>query len=319
MVRFRLGYVANSLSEGLTASHTCRLANATPRHLELLIAQNLSELEEILLFNEANRIQVFRIGSSLIPLASHPVNRTRWWQTFARDFHHLAQIARRSGQRLSLHPGPEAASLASARPAVRTATLRELTYATRVLDLLGQDANARAVVHVGGAAPDRPTALKNAHAFLRRMPEDAKRRLVVEHDDYIWSAREVLPLAVEHGLPFLADTLHNAVLPSTPLMDDAELLARAAESWLSLGLRPKHHLATQRRGGRPGAHSHRISITMALKALHAMQHDADLMMEAKDKDLALLQLRSDLARIGLHQTLLDSAEAERSVNPRGLD
>lgn len=320
MMSFRLGYVANCLSLGLTASHTCRLSNATPRELDHLIAQNLSELEEIFLFNEAQGIEVFRIGSSLIPFASHPVNRTRWWKTFARDFDHLGRIATRSRQRLSMHPGPEAASLASVRPSVRKASVRELIYATRVLDLLGQDNHGRIVLHVGGAAPDRPTAMRNAHAFLDRMPNDARRRLVIEHDDYIWSAREVLPLARDHGLPLLADTLHNAILPSDPPLSNEDLLAMASQTWLALGLRPKHHLATQRRSARLGAHSRRISGKMALRAITAMRHDADLMLEAKDKDLALLQLRRELAASGVTETLRAREQQDREplVEPAEL-
>ncbi|WP_232537482.1 hypothetical protein [Cystobacter fuscus] len=40
---YRLGYVANCLSLGLGASHTCRLASATPHRLEQLIELNLSD------------------------------------------------------------------------------------------------------------------------------------------------------------------------------------------------------------------------------------------------------------------------------------
>jgi UV DNA damage endonuclease len=306
MAGFRLGYVANCLTLQVGASHTCRLAKATPRRLDALIEQNLIELEQILQFNSAQRIEVFRIGSSLVPLASHPVNRNRWWIRFRRDFERIGAIAARSSQRLSLHPGPEAASLSSQWPHVQEAAIRELLYATRVLDLLGQGPEARVVLHVGGASPDRPTALSNAHRLLDRMPDDARRRLAIEHDDRIWSAREVLPVAREHGLPFLADTLHNAVLPSTPPLSTAQLLTLAAKSWRALGLRPKHHVATQRRGGRPGAHSRRIGARPMLAVLAAMTHDADLMLEAKDKDRALLQLRSALRRHGLAETCLRS-------------
>jgi UV DNA damage endonuclease len=304
MAAFRLGYVAHCLSRGLSASHTCRLASASPQRLNALTALNLSELEQILLFNEAKGIQVFRIGSALVPLASHPINRTRWWRTFERDFARLGQIAMRSGQRLSLHPGPEAASLSSARPSVRQAAIRELLYASRVLDLLGQDLHGRVVLHVGGAAPDRPRALTQAHRFLDRLPWEARRRLVIEHDDRIWTAREVLPLAHEHGLPFLADTLHNAVLPSDPILPRTELLSAAARTWHALGLRPKHHVASQRRGGRPGAHSRRISDATLRGVLEDLRDDADLMLEAKDKDRALFQLRAALARHGIFESRL---------------
>lgn len=315
MAGFRLGYVANCLSLGITASHTCRVANATARRLNELTAQNLAELEQILLFNEAHGIEVFRIGSALIPLASHPVNRTRWWTTFRRDFERIGRIAQRSQQRLSMHPGPEAASLSSMHPRVRHATVRELIYSTLVLELLGQGLDARVVLHVGGAAPDRERALRNAHRFLERMPADATRRLVIEHDDRIWSAREVLPLATEHGLPFLADTLHNSVLPSSPVISVGELLSSSARSWHALGLRPKFHVAAQRKGARPGAHSERISDKVLREVLAELRDDADLMLEAKDKDLALLQLRTALARRGIRETSLRAVTQPQAGAP----
>lgn len=291
MIDIRLGYVATSLTVGFGASHTCRVVNATPGRIESLVAENLAELEQILLFNEAHGIQVFRIGSSLVPLASHPINTTQWWRTFGRDFEHLGRIATRSGQRLSMHPSPAGASLASARAVVREATIRELLYATRVLDMLGQDLNARVVVHVGGAAPDRPTALQAAHQFLEEMPEDARRRIVVEHDDRVWSAHEVYPLAFDHGVPLLADTLHNAVLPSEPELSVRELLRMADRTWHALGLRPKLHLASQKKGAKPGAHSDRIDAADFRALLEALEEPADVMLEAKEKDQALFALR----------------------------
>lgn len=287
----RLGYVANCLTLGLGASRTCRLANATPERLEELIAINLGELEQILLFNEAHGIQVFRIGSSLVPLASHPVNRLQWWKTFRADFERIGRIATRSLQRLSMHPAPAGASLASARDEVRAAAVQELLYATRVLDLLGQDANGRVVLHVGGAAPDRTTAMETARRFLRSMPSDSRRRLALEHDCRIWTAREVEPLARDHDLPFLADTLHNAVKPSEPEVPLRELLQMASESWLALGLRPKHHLASQRPDSKPGAHADFIDPADYFAAVEALPVPADFMLEAKEKDRALFALR----------------------------
>ncbi|HYD39207.1 MAG TPA: UV DNA damage repair endonuclease UvsE [Anaeromyxobacter sp.] len=287
----RLGYVANCLTLGITASHTCRVASATPKRIAELVALNLEELEQILLFNERHGIELFRIGSSLVPLASHPVNRTRWWRTFARDFDRLGRIAARSRQRLSLHPSPAGASLASVHPRVRAASVAELVYSTRVLDLLGQGPDARVVLHLGGAAPDRASALAASRRFLDEMPDDARRRIALEHDDRVWSAREVLPLARGHGLPFVADTLHDAILPSDPPLSTAALLDAAAPTWHALGLRPKYHLASQRPGARPGAHADGIDVRDWDALARALRHPADLMLEAKGKDVALLALR----------------------------
>lgn len=290
-MEYRIGYACNCLSIGLTASHTCRVAGATSRRLEELTATNLAELEQILLWNERNGVEVFRIGSSLVPLASHPVNRTRWWRTFGRDLGRLGVIAARSRQRLSFHPSPAGASLSTARPEVREAAVAELRYATRALDLLGAGPEARVVLHLGGAAPDRPTALDAARRFLDAMADDARRRIAVEHDDRIWTAREVLPLAREAGLPMVADTLHHAVLPSDPPLTTAELLEAAGETWRALGLRPKHHVASQRDGARPGAHADLIRPADWRAAVAALPEPVDLMLEAKEKDRALLELR----------------------------
>ncbi len=296
MELYRLGYVANCLTLGIGASHTARLANATPERMEELIAWNLQELEQILLFNEQHGIEVYRIGSSLIPLASHPINRKlAWWRTFRADFERIGAIAARSRQRLSLHPSPAGASLSSARAEVRAAAVEELRYGTRVLDLLGQDANARIVLHVGGAAPDRETALATADRFLREMPDEARRRIAIEHDCRVWTAREVYPLAKAHRLPFLADNLHNNVRPSDPPLTTRELFRLSAETWRALGLRPKYHLASQKEDGKPGAHADLIRAEDWYDVSEALEEPADFMLEAKEKDRALFALR-DFAR-----------------------
>ncbi|HZI11313.1 MAG TPA: UV DNA damage repair endonuclease UvsE [Myxococcus sp.] len=293
---YRLGYVANCLTLGVGASHTCRLAGATPQRLEALTAQNLEELEQILLFNESKGIEVFRIGSSLVPFASHKVNTLTWWKTFAKTFEHLARIARRSGQRLSLHPSPAGASLSSRHPHVREAALAELRYGARVLDLLEAGPESRVVLHVGGAAPSREEALVVAHRFLDEMPEDLRDRITVEHDDKVWSAREVLPLAREHGIPMVGDNLHNAVLPSNPVMPLKELMREAAATWTALDLRPKFHLASQKPEGRPGAHSDFVDPADFRAMVAALDVPSDFMLEAKEKDRAVFALRQDAGK-----------------------
>ncbi|MBZ4402201.1 UV DNA damage repair endonuclease UvsE [Myxococcus sp. AS-1-15] len=288
---YRLGYVAQSLTLGVSAGHTCRLAGATPQRLESLIAQNLEELQRLLEFNASRGIEVFRIGSSLIPFGSHPVNTLPWWKTFGRDFEHLARLARRSNQRLSMHPSPAGASLSSRHARVREASLAELRYSARVLDLLEAGPESRVVLHVGGAAPTREEARVAAHRFLDELPESLRERLTIEHDDKVWSAREVLPLAREHGVPMVGDNLHNAVLASTPVMSLKELLREAASTWTALDLRPKFHLASQRPQARAGAHSDRVDPADFRKMVAALPVPADLMLEAKEKDVAVFALR----------------------------
>ena len=101
----------------------------------------------------------------------------------------------------------------------------------------------------------------------------------------------MLPVAREAGVPFVADQLHNAVLPSAPPITTAELFDLAAPTWHALGLRPKYHIASQRPGAQPGAHAEGIHPDDWSAIAQALRHPADLMLEAKGKDLALFALR----------------------------
>jgi UV DNA damage endonuclease len=62
-----------------------------------------------------------------------------------------------------------------------------------------------------------------------------------------------------------------------------------------LDLRPKFHLASQKPDGRPGAHADRIDPQDFRAVVAALDGPADLMLEAKDKDLALFALRQEAA------------------------
>ena len=73
----RLGYACVN-TQLPSSARTVRLANATPERLGELAAANLASLEAILRWNEEHDIQVFRLTSNLIPLASHAVNTVAW-------------------------------------------------------------------------------------------------------------------------------------------------------------------------------------------------------------------------------------------------
>ena len=73
----RTGYPCVSLLIGRTTNHECTLRTDTPEKLRALIRQNLDDLRTILEHNLEHGWLLFRIGSSVIPFGSHPVNRIR--------------------------------------------------------------------------------------------------------------------------------------------------------------------------------------------------------------------------------------------------
>ncbi len=292
-----LGYVGANYTIEANTSRTCRVANASPDRLRSLIAANLAEQERIFAFNAANGISLYRLSSQTIPFASHPCNELAWWNEFEESFKRLKNISDANGFRLSMHPG-QYTVLNSPDAKVVAASIAELEASARLLDLVHGDASGKIVLHVGGAYGDRKQALKRFEVATAGLSEAVRRRLVIENDDSVFSAAEVLSLSDATGFPVVFDWFHHTILPS-PSFSDEELIRRCFASWRRVDGLPKTHISSQSPGGRVGHHADYIDAADACEFLATIESagkfDFDMMVEAKKKDLALLRLRGELA------------------------
>jgi UV DNA damage endonuclease len=189
------------------------------------------------------------------------------------------------------------------------AAVAELEYHARLLDLLGTDASAKIVLHIGGLyAASETMAMDRFCAAASELSDDVKRRLVVENDDRLFDAEEVVSVAHRVGVPAVFDWLHHNANPCrTPL---AEILQAIFATWSPADGRPKVHLSSQAVGGPPGAHADFINVSDALAFFEALPPQPfDCMLEAKQKDRALLKLRAGLRRRGIVETGLLAAAA----------
>jgi UV DNA damage endonuclease len=302
----RLGFVASVLSEGISTSRTCRLRNATPQRLRELIAANLAALDGVITFLERQRILLYRITSNLIPFASHPVNELEWWDEFAPQLTAIGRRFRDLGIRVSTHPG-QFTVLNSPTPAIVKAAIAELEYHARLLDALGADRSARIVVHLGGLyAASEALAMDRFCSVASGLPAGVRRRLVIENDDRLFDAEEVLSVSSRLNVPVVFDWLHHNANPCGAPLD--EVLPAIFATWKSEDGPPKVHLSSQARGGPPGAHADFVSVTDALAFFKVIPPEPfDCMLEAKQKDRAVLRLRAALRRRGIVET--DAAKA----------
>lgn len=301
----RLGFVASVLSEDLSMSRTCRLRNATPLRIRELIAENLAALGRAIDFLERRRIRLYRITSNLIPFASHPINTLAWWDEFAPQLAALGARLRALDIRVSTHPG-QYTVLNSPSPAIVRAAIAELEYHARLLDLLNTDTSSKIVLHVGGLyGASEAVAMERFRTAASDLSSAVRRRLVVENDDRLFDAEEVLSLALRLDLPAVFDWLHHTANPCrAPL---PQVLPAIFRTWQRRDGRPKVHLSSQAPGAPPGAHADFIKPGDALDLFAALPGKPfDCMLEAKQKDRALLKLRADLRRRGVQESDINS-------------
>lgn len=309
----RLGFAVKIAGRPDLKDHDSRRWQNGP-HLRV----SLHYLDQIFAYLAEHGIRMYRISSDIAPYITHP-DLPQFHQQIeeCRDgLTALGERARALDLRLSMHPA-QYIVLNSPTERVAAASMRDLAYHARFLDALGTDANAKIVTHTGGVYGDRATA---AERFVRRyesLPLAVQRRLVLENDEMSWAVEDVLPIHERTGIPLVFDTLHHTVNnPSRIAVHDAFRLCLA--TWPPEQV-PKIHFSTQRREHReisrrdPNAGTRSVVRVPAKPGQHDDWIDGnefiaflagagdvrfDVMLEAKQKQLALFRLRDDLLAAG---------------------
>lgn len=284
----RLGYACLNITLGRKV-RTLRLATLRAQglsYVQSLVDENLALLTDVLRWNRAHDIMMFRITSDLVPFGSHDeVDLARLDFSAACEAPMLA-----AGMRLSMHPGQF--TVISASGAVWENSYRELLYHAEVMDRLGIDGDI--IVHGGGVYGDRAATAARIIANVGALPDGVRRRLRLENDERSWSVDDLLPICETTETPLVIDNLHHSLNGAVPLA--ALPWARILATWG--GRRPKLHYSEQDAAKRPGAHSEYVSVELfrAFRAAVPLgDDDFDVMLECKAKELALLRLREELA------------------------
>lgn len=290
----RFGYACLNLSIPARSNHRCLLKNASPGTLRRLISQNLNGLRAILEYNAARNILLFRISSDVIPFASHPINQVKWEDEFAPELGLLGEIVKKYDMVVSMHPGQYTIINSPHLQVVRN-SLAELDYHRRFLDALSDSSCHKIVIHVGGLYGDKARAKQRFIEQSRDMCPALKRRLVIENDDRLFSAADVLELSLQTGLPMVFDYLHHLANPSGPGRV-AEWLARARDTWKPHDGDYKLHYSDQDPQKKKGSHAQSIDIEkLRLFLAELPDHHANIMLEGKDKNLSVERVMAALS------------------------
>ncbi len=308
----RIGFAVKVLgSETPLKSNDARRPENQP-HLRV----SLEYLRAIFDYLKAVDIPMYRMSSDLAPYLTHPD---------MPQFHHqleeceaeiraLGDRAREQGLRLSFHPS-QYILLSAQEERVLEASRRDFAWQATLLDWMGLGPEAVVVTHVGGVYGDKPSAMARWIRNYEALPENVRRRLVLENDDTLYSVADVLWIHARCGVPLVYDYQHH-MCHNPDAMPLREAMELANRTWPA-GVQPKIHFSSpqtaskvvERKNVKTG------KVTTATQAPDMTNHAEylnpfefawfmeevghlpfDVMVEAKGKDLAVLKLREELKK-----------------------
>ena len=262
-----------------------------------LALQNCRDLIEVVKWNNANGIKVFRVTSCLFPWASeYNIDDLPDIEGIAAALAEVGVTAAEGGQRLSLHPGPFNI-LASDTERVVQNCITDLKIHQKMMDMMLQpeNRNAKINIHVGAAKGDRDKALDTWCRNFERLPEGVQKRLTVENDDKanLYSIKHLYDGVFKRtGVAIVADQHHHECGPQD--LPWAEALPLAASTWGDV--RPTCHLSNSRQLEDPkearNAHSDWYYTPFIDCGL-----ELDVVLEAKMKERALMKYRQDFEQV----------------------
>ena len=292
----KIGYPCINRSIGCTANRTFRLASYSEDRLAETVRLNLACLKKTLEYNVRHGLLFFRIGSSLVPFASHPICTFNWQRHFRDELKELGDYIKEQGIRISMHPD-QFVLINSHNPEVVTRSVSELVYHCELLESLGLDKSAKIQIHVGGVYGAKDQARERFSENYRKLPEMVRQRLAIENDHLSYSLKDCLLIHEQTGIPVIFDFFHHACLHNGE--NRRQALEMAAATWSSRDGVIMTDYSSQKNGAVQGSHADSLDESGFRELLEETAGlDFDIMLEIKDKELSALEARRllDLAK-----------------------
>lgn len=256
--------------------------------------ENVLSLSKALEWVIANEVGAFRVLSPLFPRITHPnvgyhLSELPDHRAIETQCEKIRVNRQESDIRLSLHPD-QFNVLSSPHSEVVKNTIMELEYQGMLAESIGADVIN---IHGGGVYGDKALALKRFKDNFALLSTRVQSRLTLENDDRSYSPADLIPVCDDMGIPFVYDVHHHRCLPDELSIRNAT--TECLRGWKKAGREPFFHISTSRNGydsSKPQAHSDYINVEDFPQEW--LDLDATVDVEAKAKELAVLQLKKEL-------------------------
>ncbi|MCW4033148.1 MAG: UV DNA damage repair endonuclease UvsE [Candidatus Bathyarchaeota archaeon] len=283
----RIGYPCINNSLDCKSDRTFRLKSYSEERLKETVKNNLGCLLRILEFNLKYKILFFRITSDLVPFASHPICQFNWQKKFKKEFATIGNFIKKHRIRISMHPD-QFILLNSLSERIYENSIRELTYHADVMDLMELEYSSKIQLHVGGIYGDKEKSMRRFITKFKRINVKIKKRLVIENDERLYSAKDCLNLNRETSIPVLFDTLHHECNNTGESIE--KLFKELRKTWHKRDGLLMVDYSSQYLGGKMGKHADTIDIKHFKNFLEEIKSlDFDIMLEIKDKERSAIK------------------------------
>ncbi|CAM3835457.1 UV DNA damage repair endonuclease UvsE [Mesobacillus zeae] len=301
----KMGYVSHSISlwdaspaRTLTFTRYNQLSDVERAEKLLEVTRkNLESTIRMVHYNIAHNIPLYRMSSSLVPLATHPEVRWDFVAPFREEWRKLGDLVKAGDLRTSFHPS-QFTLFTSPHEDVTDNAVIDMEYHYQMLEAMGLEDEAVINIHIGGAYGNKEETLPRFHENLRKLPPAIKKRMTLENDDKTYNSDETLAVCEKEGIPFVFDIHHHLANRGEKSLE--ELIPACFATWKNIGLRPKIHISSPKSDKAYRSHSDFVDpdyIKPLLDVLKKIGQDADFMIEAKLKDQAVLKLAEDLNKV----------------------
>lgn len=265
---------------------------------ELALA-NVRDFIEIIKWNEAHNIKFFRLSSDLCPWASeYNLEDLPDYTKIKTLLLGAGNLIKKYNHRITTHPGPFNV-LCSPNEKVVLNTIQELSRHALIFDMIGlpNTPESKINIHCNGVFGDKISAMERFCKNFDRLPDNVKSRLTVENDDKasMYSVKDLMYIHNLINIPVVFDYHHHKF--NTGDLSEQEALELAISTW-SKDIVPVAHYSESKSLHennskiKPQAHSDYIT-----EYINTYGNTVDIMLEVKQKELALIKYRNEVDRL----------------------
>lgn len=304
-MKIRFGYVSTAISlwdaspaKSLTYTRYQQLSEE--ERIDKLLdvtRQNIHHTLRMLHYNIAHEIEVYRLSSSIVPLATHPDVRWDYRTPFQKEWQELGELIKKHQLRVSFHPN-QFTLFTSKQKKITDNAVIDMEYHYDMFEAMGVADDGLINIHIGGAYGDKVETITRFHKNLKKLPLHIKKVMTLENDDKTYNTEETLLACEKETIPLVFDYHHHMANLCEPELRD--LLPRVFQTWGHTHHIPKIHISSPRNQKEFRAHAEMVDLDFILPLLDLLRElgqDVDFMIEAKSKDKATLKLVEDMSKL----------------------